>query len=1166
MGFPLTDAQRRAVDNVGGPLLVSAAAGAGKTRVLVERLLDRVEQGADVDQFLIITFTNAAAAELRERIGDELGKVLAQRPMDRHLRRQVNLVYSAHISTIHSFCQDFLRQWGHLIDLDPDFRLCDAGESQVLLQEALEEVLEKQYEAPTPEFALLLEMFAPGRDDGPLGRMAVDIFQKLQGHPDPAQWLTQQEERYRLEGVADAAKTPWGEYLLARFRGLAGYWYDQLEPLYQECREGVAAYCPSLLETLEGLKRLRSASTWDDAAAPEFPRLGSSAKCKDPDLAERVKGLRESCKRQFNKVGEPLGCESAALLRDMRAVAPAVVGLLKLAGRLGEEFGKTKERRGVVDFNDLEHLTLRLLEEHPEAAREVSERLVEVMVDEYQDTNQVQNAIFSKLTADRGNLFMVGDVKQSIYRFRLADPTIFLEKYKAYPNASDAAPGQGRRVILGENFRSRREVIDCVNYLFENLMSEDLGELDYGPEEALRPGVERPSRDDCAAELHLLANPTADEDGDNSMTEPRFVARRLAQLVAEGFPVEDGHGGTRPVQPGDMAVLLRAPNRVVSRYVRALYEVGLPWASEGGEDFLESPEVAVALSYLEVIDNPRQDVPLIAVLRSPLYGLTPDQLAELKAQKGEGCFYDALQRWDGQSGKTFLTDLEELRLLCQDKKSYELLWDIYCRKGLLFLYPEERRGGLLALYGWARKFEGSGHKGLFGFLTHLRRRREQGETLTTPAVGGEGVQILSIHRSKGLEYPVVVVAGLGKRFNHLDSRETMLFHRTLGLGPKGLDPERMIQYPTLARWAVAEKLEEEMRGEELRLLYVALTRAREKLIMTCAMKDPEREVDKLLELAKLPPDPEGLRQLDTLGHWVLSAALCRPEGAALRQGMALRHTLPAEAEFGMRWRMELHGGGEYQTPPRLHGGVTAGQAGPVAGPLPDYTWRYPYAPATALPSKLTATQLKGRELDREAEEDAAQRRPVLFDRPDFAEEKGLTPGERGTAHHVVMQFLDFSKTDSLEAIDGDIRRLVDRGIVAKRQGDAVDRQVIWNFFRSPLGQEVLAAGDGLHREFKFSVLEPAHRYFSELGEDSTETVLLQGVVDCWFDTPEGLVIVDFKSDRVTTETVMERAAGYQPQLEAYATALGHLLGRPVRRRVLWFFALSEAVELPPLEK
>ncbi len=1165
MAFQLTADQRRAVEETGGPLLVSAAAGAGKTRVLVERLLDRVKAGADVDRFLVITFTNAAAAELKSRVLAELNQALAQVPGDRHLRRQTTLVYQSHISTIHAFCGDVLRQWGYLLDLESDYRLTDEREAAVLLQEALEELLEDRYAAPTPELGLLLDMFDPGREDRVLSDIVLDVYAKLQSHPDPAAWLEAQKAAFALSGVTAAEDTPWGAYLLERFRALGRYWYEQLGPILSECREGVAAYCPSLEVTVAQLEALSNAETWDRAKPPEFPRLGSSAKCLDPALAQRAKALREQCKAQMSKAGEPFARPGQELLADLAAVAPAAVALLELVGELSETYQKLKAKRGVLDFNDLEHMTLALLRSYSQAAQALRESFLEVMVDEYQDTNQVQNAIFDLLTGEGGNLFMVGDVKQSIYRFRLADPTIFLAKYRAYPPAGEAAPGQGRRVILGENFRSRGEVIDCVNFLFTNLMSRELGELDYGPDEALRQGGTFPERSDCAPELHLIANPKGDLDADNSMVEPRFVAQRLKRLLEERFPVSDGQGGTRPVEPEDMAILLRSPGSVLSRYVRALREAGIPWASEGGEDFFDTPEANLALSYLEIIDNPRQDVPLIAVLRSPLYGFTPDRLAQLRAGAGEGCFYDALTADESADSKEFLNTLQSLRALARDKRSFELIWEVYCRTGLLALYAsmpggEDRRAHLLALYNYAKQFDAGGHKGLFGFLEYLRRRRDQGEVLTVPSgQGGGGVRILSIHRSKGLEFPVVVAAGLGKQFNRTDTRAPMLFHRDLGLGPWGVDVERMLRYPTLCRWAVAQKLEEEMLSEELRLLYVALTRAQEKLILTCAMRDSEREMGKLLEQARLPVQPQALSHMPSMGHWVLTAAAARREATAIRFGMPPIHVPPADVAWGVDWVIAAHDGSGLQKAPAWSGTVVdAPQAQAVA--VPDYTWTYPWAAACDLPSKLTATQLKGRELDAEVGEEAPpQPRPILFDRPDFAAQKGLTAGERGTAHHLVMQYLDYGKTGSVEEIQSEIDRLARLAIITPQQAGAVEPEVLLAFFRSPLGREALAAGEGLRREFKFSLLEPAERYWPSLPPG--ETVLLQGVVDCFFDTPEGLVVVDFKSDRVTDATAAQRAEEYRPQLEAYAGALSTLLGHPVARKVLWFFSLGRAWEL-----
>ena len=1167
MAIELTAAQRQAVENTGGPLLVSAAAGAGKTRVLVERLMDRVRGGADVDRFLIITFTNAAAAELRGRISQELGKALAQEPGNRHLRRQLTLVYQAHISTIHAFCGELLRQWGYLLDLDSDFRLLDEMEARLLLQETMDDLLESRYEAPDEIFVMLLDIFSAGRDDLPLREMALDVYGKLQSHRDPERWLREQSAAFDLTGVEDATQTVWGAYLLGRLKSLAGYWHGRLAPALEECRSGVAAYCPSLQTTVDGLARLAGAERWEEASAPEFPRLGSSAKCLDPALAQRVKALREQCKSQMAKAAEPLAYTSQQLLAQIKSVAPAAKALLALVGELSAAYAGVKSKRGVLDFNDLEHCALKLLTQYPQAAAEWSGHFEEVMVDEYQDTNQVQNAIFDALTRERGDLFMVGDVKQSIYRFRLADPTIFLEKYRAYPPAAQAAPGQGRKVILGENFRCRGEVIDCVNFLFENLMSRELGELDYGRDEALRQGRDFPQRPDCACELHLLSNPKAEPDGegDSAMAEPRFIARRLQRMLAEGFLVDDGQGGQRPVESGDMAILLRSPGSSLGKYVRALREVGIPWASEGGEDFFDAPEVSVALSYLEIIDNPRQDVPLIAVLRSPLYGFTPDRLAQLGQGREEGCFYDALVRDQGQDAQDFLDTLQTLRELARDMRSFELIWEVYCRTGLLALYAsmpggQARREHLLALHSYARQFDATGHKGLFGFLNHLRRRREQGEALSIPSgEGGGGVRILSIHRSKGLEFPVVVVGGLGKRFNHTDSQLPMLFHRELGLGPRGLDTERLIRYPTLCRWAVAAKLEEEMLSEELRLLYVALTRAKEKLIMTCAMGDGEREVEKLLEQARLPVQAQALAHMPTPGHWVLCAALSRPEAGAIRFGLPPVHVPPAGTRFGAAWVIEHHDAEVYQSRPAVAGTLTdLPQTGPAQ--VPDYTWRYPWQAACDLPSKLTATQLKGRVLDMEVEEQAPPTaKKAIFDRPDFALERGLTAGERGTAHHLVMQYLDYGKVGTLEELEGELDRLSAQRFITPQQRRAVDPQVFLDFFRSPLGREVLAAGEGLRREFKFSLLQPAQRYWPQL--EPGETVLMQGVVDCYFDTPGGWVVVDFKSDRVTEGTVAERAESYRPQLEAYAAALSTLLERPVSRKVLWFFALGRAVEL-----
>ena len=649
MAFPLTEEQKRIVDDRGGELLVSAAAGSGKTRVLVERLMDRVtREGLDLDQFLVITYTKAAAGELRARIAQELSARLAEAPNDRHLRRQTALVYQAQISTIHAFCAALLRESGHLLDLDPDFRLCDEGEGHVMMAQVLEDVLEEQYQGIDPEgdFALLVDTLSAGRDDSRLAQIVLDVFGRIQSHPEPLRWLEEQKAAWELEGIADVGQTPWGALLL---EDAARLWRDCVRRLEQAvglCGEDELLeqnYAPSLQTTLEQVEALCAAAdrhSWDQvyACLPiPFPAAGRKKMVDCPDAAEQVKAIRSTCKKRMEKLGEWFEDCGADLLEDLRAVHPAVRGLFALVKDFEGAYAAEKARRGMVDFADLEHMAVRLLVGEDgaptELARQWSARYDEIMVDEYQDTNEVQNAIFTALSREGRNLFLVGDVKQSIYRFRLADPTIFLGKYRAFADYTRAAEGEERRLILSRNFRSRPEVLEGANFVFRSVMSADFGEMDYTADEALYPGAPFPPDGRYAVELDAV---DASAEGEEEKTardliEARFAAKRIRALVDGGFPVSDGEGGERPVRPADIVILLRSPNTVLHHYARALGERDIPWEAEGGGDFFAATEVQVALSLLRVVDNPRQDVPLIAALRSAVYAFSADRLAQIRA-------------------------------------------------------------------------------------------------------------------------------------------------------------------------------------------------------------------------------------------------------------------------------------------------------------------------------------------------------------------------------------------------------------------------------------------------------------------------------------------------------------------------------------------------------
>ena len=1183
MAIELTPEQQSVVDNRGGNLLVSAAAGSGKTRVLVERLMKYVEQGEGIDRFLVITFTNAAAAELRQRIAGAIHDRLAQNPGDHNLRRASSAVYKASICTIDSFCIDFLRQWGHLVDLDPDFRLCDQAEGDELRTQALQEVLENRYRniANDSGFEALVDALAGERSDQTLETVILDMHHRVQAQADPRKWLLDRRSDFDLSGKNGPEDTPWGRLLLEDGKELVEHWLGELEILRCEVNSDALLeqnYAPSLESTLAWLEQYRDALSegWDSAAAcssPVFPDLGRKRGEHDEALKERVKAGRDRCKDQMKKLAQRFELTAAQAMEDLNAIAPSMIALLEVTEEFDRAFEAMKRRHRLIDFADAEHLTARLLsDENGEPTRlalEVGAGFAEIMVDEYQDTNGVQNVIFDALS--RGdNLFFVGDVKQSIYRFRLADPTIFLEKYDRFLLHEEAKKGDERKILLSSNFRSRPEVLDGVNFIFKNVMTRAAGELDYTDAEALRAGRKEPLPDQrYSVELDCVDLSTDDEDSGRDKDEIMAwaAAERIQSLLESGLPI-----GDRPLRPEDIVILLRSPGPVLRYYADALNGLGIPWSAEGGYEFFGTTEISVAISLLHVIDNPRQDVPLLAVLRSPLYNFTPDRLAELRGGS-RGCIYDALKAGRDRGEQDcvdFLIQLEELRDMAAEEASHTLLWHIYNTADLPAVFAampegERRRANLMALYDEACRFEGSGHRGLMAFLLHLTRMAENG--VNVPVAAGEGmggVRILSIHRSKGLEFPVVLLCGMERRFNESDLQNTILFHPDLGLGPMRTDRSRMLRYTTIARDAVAVRLRRQLRAEEMRLLYVAMTRAEHKLIMMTAVNGRMNGLKSIAAQAQCPPSSRQMAEASSMAEWVLTPALCREDSNALWANLSSERPMPACGDYG--WDIRLinvneHDGDDAEA-------VEQEEHKQVLS-VPDdleqqFSWQYPWQAAVDIHSKLTATQLKGRNKDLQVAEEGVEAPPVHaavpLRAPCFVGERELTPAQRGTALHMVMQYLDFKCTESHEEIADEIARLVAQQYITPQQGAAVDPELILAVFRSELGQRILAAKQ-LQREFKFMLLVPAADYYPEAKELDDE-VLLQGVVDCWFEEEDGTItVVDFKTDRVSPATVQARAEEYRSQLAVYTRALGEVVGRTVGKRYLWFFAIGDAVEI-----
>lgn len=1180
----LTPQQQAVVENRGGSLLVSAAAGSGKTRVLVDRLFRYVtEEHYHIDDFLIITYTKAAAAELRGKIAAELSSRMAEMPNDQHLKGQLLRVYQADIKTVDAFCAGLLRENTHLLAqegdrhaLTPDFRVLDENDAQLLRLRVLHRVLDRFYDELDEGGALLADTLGAGRDDRDLETLILQTYEKLQSHAKPMEWLAQ-NQRFWQEMGGSFDETIYAAELLTAVRRKAAYWAELLTHMAQQTQGDDSlskGFGEKFVTAASGFAALAQANDWQEAVrlyqAIEFPRLSTPRGRKDEPLVVMLKNAWNGSKSGLEKIADLLDDDPVEAMGDMLAVKPAMEALLRLTADFAEDFRREKLRLNCADFSDQEHLALQLLldeDGHPtELGQQISARYAEILVDEFQDTNEAQNAIFRAVSKEGKNLFAVGDVKQSIYRFRLADPTIFLERYNRYRSYEEAEEGEERKILLSQNFRSRREILDAANFVFSNILSTEMGEMDYGEEEALHFGAAYyPERSGCETEFHLICADQKSAENDHPvkklMAEARFVAKRIRELLDQGYPVTEGDG-FRPCRPEDIVILMRSPSSRTAAFAQALAEQNIPCSFEESGDFFHTMEISVMLSLLEIIDNPRQDVPLISVLRSPVFGFTPDRLAEIRSGHRQDDFYDALKADEGEDCAAFLRTLCELRQVARDMSVHRLIWYLFNKLNLLGVFGAmdegtSRRENLIALSCHAERFESSGYRGLFAFVTHLRQLLENGKAPETKiASGNSGVRMMSIHKSKGLEFPIVILCDLDHAFSRKDFDAAVLVHPTLGLGPVRVDLERKIKYPTPARRAVEEKLRRENLAEEQRVLYVAMTRPQEKLILVDTMYHAETRLQKIATRAGCPAMPESVAEGKCYGDWILQTLLCRPEAVALRT-LAQGEAVSTCEGTDFPWRIEIHDAEDFRTVNTLdRGEECATQAAQTFDPE-LLNFRYPFAASATLPTKVTATQLKGRPLDEEIAERAAHApyiRPL--EQPRFRRKShGLTPAERGTATHLVLQYLDFENPD----IASQIQTLQRERKLTEEQAAVVETAALERFLQSEIANAI-RNGRNVQREYRFTLLVPASAYDRHAPQE--DSMLLQGVVDCCFETDDGITVVDFKTDHVFTEEALrERAELYRPQLAAYSLALERVLGKPVNRRVLYFLHPNRTVEV-----
>ena len=1187
MAVEFTPEQQNAVDSRGGALIVAAAAGSGKTAVLVERAIRRVtddENPADIDSLLIVTFTNAAAGEMRERIAASLLQQLSQNPTSGRLRRQLALLGSARIQTVHSFCLDLVRQNFSQCGISPSFRLLDKAESELLKDQAMEEALEKKYaqEQEDPDFQAAVENFAEDRGDRGLRGAAEKLYNSLRSYADPQGWLDRAIETVKLSAGSQPQDLPWSQDLLEFCRQTLDY---QQEKLLRACRlleedpKVQAKYGPAFDQCLAAAQNIRQAADlgWDPCYEAlslfEKPRL-SPVKNADKELTDRLKQARDDFGDSVAFLAQQVVSRPGEQVRrEMALSLPILRGLAGLERAFEEEYDQIKRRENALDFSDLEHLALKLLTdretgEPSQLARQLAQGITEILVDEYQDTNEIQDSIFSALRGEGNSLFMVGDVKQSIYRFRLAEPEIFVEKYYQYQDYEEDPDAPCKRIMLNRNFRSRREVLELTNFIFRRLMSRGFGGVDYDEREELRQG-QSAYAGACPAEVYLLdmerERDEEEESVERAVYEAEFVGSLAARQLRETQVIDKQTGLPRPARPDDIAILLSSFSNKAPLYQQALERRGVP-SSAGGGDFYGSIETAVMRSMLAIIDNPRQDIPLVSVMRSPLYLFSPDELLSIRQQNKQGDFYDALLKSPAPRAQAFLADLREFRAYRPDISVGRLVSLIYARTGALGVFQAldngaQRRRNLQRFYQLALQYENSGSRGLFGFLRALEKRAQEKDTPADPAPGA--VRLMSVHGSKGLEFPIVILPDLGKRFNTDDLRKPMVLHKGTGLSFRLRDLKRRVEYKTQLQQAILLRCRQESREEELRKLYVAMTRAREKLILTMTLP---KAADKLRQWEGLYDD-QGRLPLGAVADqagaamWAAAPLLCHPAGGPLREyaGLPLRApdqdaragdlycaVVPFDASLLQQDLRQI----DIQPP-----------AEQLTLDMPRYRrlqqFVYPHEAAVRLPSKLTPTGLNKLDQDSVLIEweggEGEEARPKL---QLYSTKSRGEAARMGSVFHRCMQLIRWERCRTPREAAQELGRLRRQGKLGP-EAAWIPPEPVAAFVNSPLGR--LAQSHECLREYQFSALfSPA-----ELGLDGgeEEQILMNGVIDLLILTPEGAEIVDFKSDRLAPGQEQAQAERYRRQLEIYAKAAEKVLEVPACRRWVYFLAAGQAVEI-----
>jgi len=1208
-----TNEQLQAIQEKNSNILVAAAAGSGKTAVLVERIIHKIiDEQMDIDKILVVTFTNAAASEMRERILEAIYKKLEENPENVHLQRQIILLNKASICTIHSFCLDVIHNHFYEIDLPSNFKIADTAEIDLLKQEVLDDLFEQKYTENDKNFIELLENYTNYRGDEALQELVLKIYKFIQSSPFPIKWLQEKLELLKIEDK-DISQTIWGKLIIQTVDDDIQESIMQLEvtkskmALYPE----MTKFYQTISEDIINLQDLQKYNSWDELYIKllnfNFSKWPVDKKVIN-DLKEDSKAIRDKVKKHIKeKTAKLLSCSQEQAVKDLKIITPILEKLSNLVTEFTKNFAEKKKEKNCIDFNDIEHFALKiLLDENnnpTEVAKKYKEKFEEIAIDEYQDSNLVQEAILTSISKGN-NIFMVGDVKQSIYKFRQARPELFLQKYDEYKNKEEKAQEDNLKIQLFRNFRSRQNILNITNLVFESIMSKELGDINYNENEYLNYGANYPEPEEIKnyagiAELDIIdlkedesitafegeEDEEEQERVEDDVLEAKFVANKIQELLNSNYMVFDKKQGYRKIRPKDIVILLRATSNLSPIYEKELSDLELPVFSDTSGTYLDTVEIQTILSVLKIIDNPLQDIPLVVVLRSSICNFTDNDLITIRLTDRNCNFYEALIKTrlicDGDLKnkiESFLEKLEKWKSISQYMPLDEFIWQIYLDTGYyqyVGLLPNGamRQANLKTLFEKAKQYEKASFKGLFNFIQFIDKLKKQNGDLASAKLIGENedvIRIMSIHKSKGLEFPVVFLCNSHKKFNMQDLNDNILLHHDIGFGPTIMDTTRKIKYSSIAKDAIKLKMKQETLSEEQRILYVALTRAKEKLYITGRSKDFTKYVqdkNKVLEMYEsenIKLDAKLMKKANSYLDWLMYVYLFNQGRTITLKGESYKLSdiitlnvsnkkdlLKALAKEEVVEQIDLK-----EKIEQILKNKSDEENKKSEQALKELLeWKYDYIVDTTLPTKSSVTKIKQEKIKLEEILKGIESEEVEYKKsytPKFMQEdKKISSAEKGTLVHLCIQRLDERKDYELKDIQNMILNLVEKEIITQNEADAIDVNLIYQYTKSQLFEELRKAKE-VHKEQPFYINIPAKDVVSE-AENSKKNILVQGIIDLYYiDKNDNLVLIDFKTDYISNEpNAKEKILDkYKVQLEIYKTALEQALNRKTSKTAL----------------